>query len=117
MTFAPAIRPQLLELIEALDDDTRGIASIWRELGHVARALGLLQPSYESVRRIVHAQRAVRRLTYAVAKRIAALAAELLSNRRSREGILLGMIDGADPARRPERSRRRARGPTSRAGA
>jgi hypothetical protein len=117
VTFAPAIRPQLLDLIEALDDDTRGIASIWRELGHVARSLGLIQPSYESVRRIVHVQRAVRRLTYSQARSVAILAAEFLWNTRNRKGIVLDIIDGADLERRPERYGRRARGPTPRADA
>ena len=114
MTFAPAIRPQLLSLIETLDDDTRGIASIWRELGHIARSRGLFQPSYESVRRIVHVQRAVRRLTYSQGKRAAILAAEFLWNTRNRKGILLDVLDGADIERRRERYQRRARGrPTS----
>ena len=57
MHFAPAIRPQLLDVIAQIDDGKRGIASIWRELGYIARTRRLLQPSYESVRRIVHGKR------------------------------------------------------------
>jgi hypothetical protein len=106
MEFAPAVRPQLLDLIDALDDDTRGIASIWRELGRAARARGLFQPSYETVRRLVHAQRERRRLTYLRLKRAAILSAEFPWNTRNRKGILLDLYDGADIERRPELYRR-----------
>jgi hypothetical protein len=117
MHFSPAIRPQLLDLIEKLDDDTRGIASIWRELGQAARARGLYQPSYESVRRLVHLCRERRRLAISHLKRGAILTAEFLWNTRSRKGILLDALDGADIERRRERYQRRPRGPTPRAGA
>ena len=117
MHFAPALRPQLLDLIDELDDDKRGIASIWRELGHRARALQLLQPSYETVRRLVHAQRERRRLAYSQLKRAATLTAEFLWNTRDRKGILLDAFDGADIERRRERYQRRPRGPTPRADA
>jgi hypothetical protein len=118
MHFSPAIRPQLLELIDALDDDTRGIASIWRELGRLARARQLFQPSYETVRRLVHAQRERRRLAYSQMKRAAILAGEFLWNTRDRKGILLDAFDGADIERRPQLYRRRPRGrPTPRGGA
>ena len=118
MHFSPALRPQLLDLIDELDDDKRGIASIWRELGHRARAIGLLQPSYESVRRLVLAQRERAALAYSELKRAAILAAEFLWNTRNRKGILLDAYDGADIERRRARYRRRPRGsPTPRAGA
>ena len=109
MHFAPAIRPQLLDVIAQIDDGKRGIASIWRELGYIARARRLLQPSYESVRRIVHAQREAARLRYSRAKRAAILTAEFLWNTRDRKGIVLDAIDGADLDRRIEMYRRRAK--------
>ena len=109
MHFAPAIRPQLVDLIEQLDDDTRGIATIWRELGRIARSRGLFQPSYESVRRIVHLQREARQLAHSQLKRAAILTAEYLWNTRNRKGILLDALDGADLERRPELYRRRPR--------
>jgi len=106
MHFSPAVRPQLLVLIDRLDDDTRGIAAIWRELGRAARARGLLQPSYETVRRLVHAQRERRRLAVSQLKRAAILAAEFLWNTRDRKGIVLDVFDGADIERRRDLYRR-----------
>ena len=106
MHFAPAVRPQLLALIDALDGDERGIASIWRELGRAARARGLFQPSYETVRRLVHAQRERRRLASLRLKRAAILAAEVLWDRRLRSRILLGVFDGAGSERRRVLARR-----------
>jgi hypothetical protein len=118
MDFAPAIRPQLLAAVDELDDGERGIASIWRELGRRARAAGLCQPSYESVRRLVHARREQATLTYSELKRAAILVAEFLWNARNRKELLLDAYDGADIERRRERYQRRPRGsPTPRAGA
>ena len=95
MQFAPAIHPTLIRLIDDLDDGSEVIAAIWRELGHRARRQRLLQPSYESVRRLVHAQRAWRRLEARV-RRAAILAAEFLSTTRHRTTMLLDAFDGAD---------------------
>ena len=121
MKFAPAIRPQLFALMDELDDGARPIAEVWRELGHLARARRLLQPSYESVRRAVHDLREQRRLQYSRLKRAAVLSAEFLWNTRDRKGIVLDVWDGADIDRRRERYQRRPRGdrprPTPRAGA
>lgn len=107
MRFAPAIHPQLLRLIDELDDGQRGIASIWRDLGYAARARRLLQPSYESVRRIVNEIRARRRLEYSKVKRAAILTAEYLWNTRDRKGIVLDAVFGDDLDRRRELYRRR----------
>ena len=107
MEFSPAICRQTLALIDELDDGAKGYATIWRELGHVARGRGLFQPSYESVRRIVHVVRARRKLEYSRLKRAAVLTAEFLWNTRNRKGILLDAFDGADIERRRERYQRR----------
>jgi hypothetical protein len=109
MQFSPAIRPQLHALIDELDDGEHGIAEIWRELGYLARARRLLQPSYESVRRIVHDLREQRRLAYSRAKRAAILTAEFLWNTRNRKGIVLDIADGADIERRRAQYQRRRR--------
>ena len=115
MTFSPAIDPLLVQLADELDDGTEVIAAIWRELGRRARRRNLLQPSYESVRRIVHAQREARRRVYSGARRVAILTAEFLWNTRNRKGIVLDLIDGADVERRRELYQRRPRGDPSRA--
>jgi len=100
MHFAPAIHPTLIRLADELDDGSEVIAAIWRELGHRARALQLLQPSYETVRRRVHVQRAWRRLQDVRLKRAAILVAEFLLNTRNRRAILLDAFDGAEIDRR-----------------
>ena len=106
MHFAPAVRPQLLVLIDSLDDGTRGIASIWRELGRAARARGLFQPSYETVRRLVHALREQRRLAYSRLLRTAVLAVESRSGPRNLTVTLRDLVTGVDVHRRLERDRR-----------
>ena len=114
MQFAPAIHPTLIRLIEDLDDGDEVIAAIWRELGHRARRRTLLQPSYESVRRLVHTQRAWRRLVYSRLLRAAILTTEFLWNTRNRKAILLDAFDGADLERRRELYRTpRSRAPAS----
>jgi hypothetical protein len=100
MHFAPAIHPTLIRLADELDDGREAIAAIWRELGHRARAQTLVQPSYESVRRIVHVQRAWRRLMRSAVIRATLLAAEFVSNPRSRKEILFDVLAGGDAGRR-----------------
>jgi len=100
MHFAPAIHPSLIRLVDDLDDGSEVIAAVWRALGHRARARSLLQPSYESVRRLVHAQRAWRRIRNLRRKRAMILAGEFLWNTHSRKAILLDDLDDADIARR-----------------
>jgi hypothetical protein len=114
MHFAPAIHPALIRLADELDDGTEVIAAIWRELGRRARRQQLLQPSYESVRKIVHTHRLWRRLEYSRLRRATILTAEFLWNTRNRKAILLDALDGADVARRRELYRAaRARAPAS----
>jgi hypothetical protein len=114
MQFAPAIHPTLVRLVDDLDDGSEVIAAIWRALGRRARAQQLLQPSYESVRRLVHAQRAWRRIESVRLRRAAILAAEFLLNTRNRRAILLDAFDGVDIARRSDVDRTaRPRAPAS----
>jgi hypothetical protein len=108
MQFAPAVHPTLIRLTDELDDGSEVIAAIWRELGHRARAVQLLQPSYETVRRRVHVQRAWRRLQDVRLKRAAILVAEFLLNTRNRRAILLDAFDGAEIERRRRAARSRA---------
>jgi hypothetical protein len=103
VTFAPHIGPRIFQLIDQLDDGKKPRAQIWRELGALLRAEGRLQPSYESIRRIVNTVRALRALAYSKVKRALVLSAEYLWNLRDRKGILLDVLDGADIDRRRER--------------
>jgi hypothetical protein len=114
MQFAPAIHPTLVRLVDDLDDGSEVIAAIWRALGRRARAQKLVQPSYESVRRLVHAQRAWRRIESVRLRRAAILAAEFVLNTRNRRAILLDAFEGADIARRSDLYRTaRPRAPAS----
>jgi hypothetical protein len=118
--FSPAIHPQLVRLVGELDDGSEAIAAIWRELGRRARRRKLLQPSYESVRRLVHAHRAVRKLEYSRLLRCATLLGEYLSCTRHPVRILNDLLTGDDleyrlheyqwPRPRDKVSRARTRG-------
>lgn len=57
LAFAPRVDSRLVAAVERLDDRTVPIAETHRRLRLVARALGLVRPSYEQVRRIVHLAR------------------------------------------------------------
>jgi hypothetical protein len=61
LRFAPRISSRLLESIARLDDPDVPIAEICRRVGSEAERLRLPRPSYERVRVLVHAVRAVRR--------------------------------------------------------
>ena len=114
MQFAPAVHPTLILLTDELDDGSEVIAATWRELGRRARAQHLLQPSYETVRRLVPVQRGWRRLQDLRLKRATILAAEFVLWARNRKAIMLGALDGADIARRQELYRTaRSRAPAS----
>jgi hypothetical protein len=105
MTFSPAILPVVFELIDELDDEKKGIAAIWRELGAALRERGYFQPSYESVRRIVNAVREARREAYSKLKRAIVLTAEYLWNTRARSSIVNDVWTGADIERRRDEYR------------
>jgi hypothetical protein len=59
--FAPRISPQLLEALVRIDDRQVPIAEVNRRLGNEAEALGLIRPSYQRIRVLVHASRRIRR--------------------------------------------------------
>jgi hypothetical protein len=59
---APRLDPRLLAAIERLDDPRASIAETNRKVGALAELIGLVRPSYEEVRRSVHALRQGRRL-------------------------------------------------------
>jgi hypothetical protein len=54
---APRIDSRLVAALERLDDRTTPIAETYRRVTVVARALGLVRPSYEQVRTLVHEAR------------------------------------------------------------
>jgi hypothetical protein len=115
MLFSPAIAPQVRALVRDLDDGSRGIAAIWREVGRGARHRKLLQPSYESVRRLVHAQRRPALVRpYSRLKRLAILAYELAFRIRDPRLVVLDLITGDDIDRRRPLYRRRPRDKLSR---
>ena len=61
LLFAPRISPQLIEAIVRFDDPLMPIAETNRRVGAEAERLRLPRPSYERVRVLVHAVRAIRR--------------------------------------------------------
>jgi hypothetical protein len=118
MRFAPPIQPQLRALVRDLDDGTVAIAAVWRDTGHRARQRKLLQPSYESVRRLVHEQRRWTRPAgagYCRLKRWAILAYELAFQIRDPRLVVLDAITGDDIDRRLHVYQRRPRDNVSRA--
>jgi hypothetical protein len=54
---APRICPMLLAGIERLDDDGVPIAEVYRRVAALASHLGLVRPSYEQIRTLVHEHR------------------------------------------------------------
>jgi hypothetical protein len=58
---APRYDPRLLAAVRRLDDEKESIAETCRRVGDVAVALGLARPSYVHLRRIVKADRELRR--------------------------------------------------------
>jgi hypothetical protein len=118
MQFSPVIEPQVRLIIREVDDGAVAMAAVWRETGRRARSRNLLQPSYESVRRLVHEQR---RRTWLLEarrsrlKRWAILAYELVFRTRDPRLVLLDAITGADIDRRPHLYLRRARDDLSQA--
>lgn len=110
MKFSPLIDPRLIRLIDEIDDGSRSRASIWRELGRRARRRNLLQPSYESVRRLVNARRQIG---------LQPAGADRPTRRRSgrvadANTLLLALVAGDVVARRVADYRRRARDDLSR---
>ena len=88
--FSPRIPDSLLEVILDLDDGRRPAAEIWRECGRIARRRQLLQPSYESVRRAVNAQRKPLPPRISVLRRAAIIAETLVFRTRSPKEVLIG---------------------------
>jgi hypothetical protein len=61
VSFAPRLPPKLLDAIVRLDDPRLPIAEVNRRVGRAAWKLGLPKPSYQRVRELVQAARAIRR--------------------------------------------------------
>jgi hypothetical protein len=57
VSLAPRISPRLVAELERLDNGKRSIADITRAVGAHAERLGLMRPSYEQVRTLVHVKR------------------------------------------------------------
>jgi hypothetical protein len=68
MRFASsrATRPRLRELVASLDEDDVPMAATWRLVAETAANLGLPQPSYPHIRRLVLDERRRRRAREAI---------------------------------------------------
>jgi len=88
--FSPRIPDSLLEVILDLDDGIRPAAEIWRECGRVARRRRLHQPSYESVRRAVNAQRKPLPPRITKLRRAAIIGETLMFRTRNPKDVLIG---------------------------
>ncbi len=60
LAVAPRLHPALHEALVALDDPDVPIAETYRRLAAFARGRRLFRPSYEHVRRLIHAIRRIR---------------------------------------------------------
>jgi hypothetical protein len=58
---APRLDSRLVAATLRLDDPNRPIAETYRRVARLAERLGLPRPSYESIRRVVHAARGGKR--------------------------------------------------------
>jgi hypothetical protein len=54
---APRIDRRLIRSLGRLDDPSRPIADTYRQAGELAARLGLVRPSYEQIRVLVHEER------------------------------------------------------------
>lgn len=54
---APRIDPRLVTALRRLDDASEPIAATYRRVGRAAEHLGIVRPSYEQVRVLVHMER------------------------------------------------------------
>ena len=54
---APRIDSRLVAAIALFDDRTEPIAMTYRRVGRLAELLGIVRPSYQQVRVLVHAER------------------------------------------------------------
>ena len=61
MRFATRLTPRLLEAIVQVDNGRDPIAEVWRQVSELAESHGRKRPSYERIRTLVHAIRALRR--------------------------------------------------------
>ena len=82
-TCGPRIDERLVAALARLDDPTLPIAETNRPLGVVAEGLGLIRPSYQQVRIIVHELRSQRRST-----RLGETLLEIAYGMRTQEQIL-----------------------------
>ena len=57
---APRYHPAVRAAVERLDDDSRPVAAVWRDVAVLADDLGLTRPSYTHVRRLVLVGRGLR---------------------------------------------------------
>jgi hypothetical protein len=92
---APALDPRLVAAIVRIDDRERPIAETHRRVGQVADRLGIVRPSYEQVRILVHAFRAHGPSASAVGDVLLDIAFRVAPPQK-----LLDVLAGVEPPRR-----------------
>jgi hypothetical protein len=115
MQFSPHIASQVRRLIDERDDGIAGVATIWRDVGHQARERKLLQPSYESVRRLVRERRRARPFGTGRLRRISTFALELWRRWHRPRTVVVIVVSGDELARLLGDFERRPRDDLSRA--
>ena len=88
-TCGPRIDERLVAAIARIDDPTLPIAETNRRLGVVAEGLGLIRPSYQQVRVIVHEHRSQKRPS-----RLGETLLEIAYGMRTR-GQILRVLEGS----------------------
>jgi hypothetical protein len=86
VSCAPRLDARLIAAIANLDNRNRPIAETYRGVAAVAEGLGLLRPSYEQVRRLIHEIRGRRRDPV-----IGQLLLDIASQRRPPEALVAAL--------------------------
>jgi hypothetical protein len=92
VSCAPRFDARLVATIANLDSKKRPIAETYRRVAAVAEELGLLRPSYEQVRTLVHEIRGRRRDPV-----IGQLLLDIASQRRPPEALVTALAGGNLP--------------------
>ena len=100
MRFASSrsTRPRLRELVAALDEDDRPVASTWRLVAETAAHVGLPRPSYPHVRRLVFDERRRRQARQELRDVLKEAASAIASGRAPEFDYTLGRLLDAQAA-------------------
>jgi hypothetical protein len=98
LAFAPRLDPRLHRRLVRLDRPDVAIAETHRRLGAYAWSIGVFRPSYEHVRRLVHALRALRRARARGRRTTATLLVEAVYNLKPPRPLVDHVLDAGPPA-------------------